>query len=126
VLTGIIPLVGSALAILTAVLSYGMSRKAHALSTRTAEQQVRRGRSEETMRLLRWAVELATEGDQRRIRAGIAALKALKDSVIVVPGDRTFVRALATAVMAAAAGIPNYSESEAFKVQRPEEGNPRG
>ena len=65
-LTAFLSLAGSVIAIATATVSYGMSRKAHVLSVRTADQQNSRGRSEETMRLLRWAVELATESDSRR------------------------------------------------------------
>lgn len=113
-LTGLLPLIGSALAILTAVMSYGLSRKAHVLSTRTAEQTSRRGRSEETMRLLRWAVELAVDNDERRRRAGTAALRALKNAVLVIRSDRAFVHAVAEAVMAAADDDGEYPEETHF------------
>lgn len=108
-LTGLVPLIASTLAILTALLSYGMSRKAHALSTRTTEQTSRRGRSEETMRILRWAVELAVDNDERKRRAGVAALQALTESALVVRGDRTFVHAVA-AVIAVEATDVTYAD----------------
>jgi hypothetical protein len=105
-LTGILSLAGSVIAIATATLSYGMSRKAHSLSVRTANQQNRRGRSEETTRLLRWAVELATESDMRRGLAGVATLKALKDAHVMIREDRAFVNAVSAAVMEAATAYP--------------------
>jgi hypothetical protein len=110
VLTSTVALVGSVVAVLTAVVSFGTSRKAHALSERTAHQQHRRGRSEETMRLLRWAVELAVEPDVRRSLAGTAALAALTDAHLVVLSDRSFVRAVAGAVMTGVANLADYSE----------------
>lgn len=50
---------------------------------------------EETMRMLRWACELATESDPRRQFAGLAALEALLDSPLLDVEDERFVFALA-------------------------------
>ena len=83
----IAPLVASVVALLTAVLAFGASRKAHALSVRTAAQQDQRGRSEETMRLLRWAVELAVDPDVRRSLAGTATFRALPSWWSATTGD---------------------------------------
>ena len=105
----------------TATLSYGMSRKAHSLATRSASQQEARGRSEETMRLLRWAVELATEPPGNRAMAGVAALRALKDSHPVVRADRAFVYAVSTAVMAAAGPPTAYAEEDDYGFVLPRE-----
>jgi hypothetical protein len=121
-LTGLLSLAGSAIAIATATLSYGMSRKAHSLSVRTADQQNSRGRSEETMRLLRWAVEPATESDGRRARAGVATLKALKDAHVMIRADRAFVHAVSTAVMAAASTATTYSAVDEFRTSMTEGG----
>lgn len=110
-LTGLIPLIASLIAVATAVLSYGMSRKAHSLSVRTAERQNARSRSEETMRL-RWAVDLATDSSGARCVAGVAALQALKDAHLVVRADRAFVHAEAAAVVAAADDEFAYSEDD--------------
>jgi len=112
VLTSTIALVGSLVAVLTAVVSFGTSRKAHALSERTAYWQHRRGRSEETMRLLRWAVELAVEPDVGRRSAGMVARDALTGAEMVVRDDRTFMRAVAAAVVTNIAGTVDYSEYE--------------
>lgn len=111
-LTGLIPLIASLIAVATAVLSYGVSRKAHSLSVRTAERQKARSRSEETMRLLRWAVDLATDSSGARCVAGVAALQALKDAHLVVRADRAFVHAVAAAVVAAADDEFAYSEDD--------------
>jgi hypothetical protein len=119
-LTGVLSLAGSVIAIATATLSYGMSRKAHALSVRTAEQQNSRSRSEETMRLLRWAIELATEPDGRRSRAGVATLAALKDAHVMVRADRAFVHAVSEAVMAATA---TYSGADGFRTDTTRKGD---
>jgi hypothetical protein len=111
-LTTLIPIVASAIALATAVLSYGMSRKAHSLSVRTADRQNARSRSEETMRLLRWAVELATDPNVSRCVAGVAALQALDDAHVVLRADRAFVHAVAAAVVAAADDEFAYSEDD--------------
>lgn len=109
-----LPLIGSLIAIATATLSYGMSRKAHTLAARSASRQDARGRSEETMRLLRWAVELATEPAGRRSLAGVAVLQALKSDHATVRTDRTFVHTVSSAVMAAAERHPDYDDEDEF------------
>ena len=121
-LTSVLSLAGSVIAIATATLSYGLSRKAHALSVRTAEQENRRGRSEETMRLLRWAVELATESDLQRARAGVAILQALTDAHVMVRTDIAFVQAVSTAVMAVASTPTTYSAEDEFYTDTAAEG----
>jgi hypothetical protein len=77
--------IGTTIAIVTAVLAFGTSRKAHALATRTAASEDRRGRSEETMRLLRWAVELAVDPDVGRSLAGTGILRALTQAHLCGP-----------------------------------------
>ena len=117
-----LPLIGSLLAMATATLSYGMSRKAHALAARSASQQEARGRSEETMRLLRWAVELATEPSGRRSLAGIAVLRALKNDHATVRIDRAFVHAVSAATMAAAQQSADYADHDEFRAGEAAEG----
>ncbi|HZO68354.1 MAG TPA: hypothetical protein VFB74_25445 [Kribbellaceae bacterium] len=121
----IAPLIASVVALLTAVLAFGASRKAHALSVRTAAQQDRRGRSEETMRLLRWAVELAVDPDVRRSLAGTATLRALSEARLVVSDDRRFVRQVATEVAFMTAGS-DYAGREEFHTDADLEGDGRG
>ena len=109
-----LPLIGSVIAIATATLSYGMSRKAHILAAHSASRQDARGRSEETMRLLRWAVDLATEPPGRRSLAGVAVLQALKSDHATVRTDRAFVQTVSSAVMAAAEQLPDYDDDDEF------------
>jgi hypothetical protein len=120
----IAPLIASSVAVLTAVLAFGTSRKAHMLSVRTTAQADRRGRSEETMRLLRWAVELAVDPDVRRSRAGTATLRALTRARLVVHGDRAFVSQVAI-VVAATAGERGYSGREEFHWEADPKGDDR-
>jgi hypothetical protein len=110
----IAPLIASVVAVVTAVLAFGTSRQAHALSVRTAAQTDRRGRSEETMRLLRWAVELAVEEHPRRFRAGMATLDALTRARLVVSGDRAFVEAVTRALAVDLADPLTYSQDEGY------------
>jgi hypothetical protein len=117
------PYIASAVAVVTAVLAFGTSRKAHALSVRTAAQQDRRGRSEETMRLLRWAVELAVDPDVRRSLAGTATLRALEEARLVVRDDRRFVRQVATEVALLTAAADYAYREEEFHTDAQSEGD---
>lgn len=76
--------VAGALALLGAALG-------HLLGRVTAREQERWRRREETIRLLRWAADAASEPTRRRIEVGIAALAALTDSPLVDPDDGDFV-----------------------------------
>ncbi len=55
---------------------------------------------EETMRLLRWAVELAAGADDPRAWVGIATLSALRSSELLQPEDLELVAAVTDAVLA--------------------------
>ena len=86
------------LAVVTPVLAFGGSLAGAWWSRRSAlEEQVWRHR-EETMRMLRWSVELGTGDDVRPGAAGLAALRALTASELVQPEDTILVRAVAEAV----------------------------
>jgi hypothetical protein len=82
--------VAGALALLGAALG-------HLLGRVTAREQERWRRREETMRLLRWAADAASEPEGRRIEVGIAALTALTTSPLVDPEDDDFVWAVLAA-----------------------------
>lgn len=92
------PLIASAVALAGAVFAFGTARRAHTLAVRATAAEDRRGRSEETMRLLRWAVELAVGEDVRHRSAGIAVLSALLKARLVVRGDRAFIEAVAARI----------------------------
>lgn len=86
------------LAIGTPLLAFAGSLTGAWWSRRSAiEEDVWRHR-EETMRMLRWGVELGTSGATRPGAAGIAALRALVTSKLVQADDRRLVRAVAEAV----------------------------
>jgi len=56
-------------------------------------------RREETMRLLRWAVELALDSDERRAGVGIAALDALQESELLQDEDLDLVETVAQSLV---------------------------
>ena len=70
----------------------------HLLSRRSALELDRWRKREETMRMLRWAVELVVGGDDERVRAGSAALTALQRSPLLDPDDVDLVASLTDAV----------------------------
>jgi hypothetical protein len=56
-------------------------------------------RREETMRLLRWAAELALERDERRAGVGIAAMDALQGSELLQDEDLDLVETIAQSLV---------------------------
>jgi hypothetical protein len=92
------PLIASAVALLGAVVAFGTARRAHTLAVQATAAEDRRGRSEETMRLLRWAVELAVNDEVRYRSAGVAVLGLLVKARLVVRGDRAFIEGAATQI----------------------------
>jgi hypothetical protein len=62
---------------------------------RTALELERWRRREETMRMLRWAVEMTTDDDRRRSHAGLATLDALLDSPLLDVDDKPLVARVA-------------------------------
>lgn len=51
---------------------------------------------EETMRMLRWAAEMATDSDMKRAEAGVTVLGALLDSPLLDNADVDLVASVAT------------------------------
>lgn len=60
-------------------------------------------RREETMRLLRWAVQAAASEDRAEARAGLATLAALRSSELLQPEDLNLVSAVIDAMLEDAA-----------------------
>lgn len=108
------PLIASAVALLGAVFAFGTASRAHTLAVRATSAEDRRGRSEETMRLLRWAVELAVGEDVRHRAAGVAVLGSLVRARLVVRGDRAFVEAVSGQISALAADGRRYDVDGPF------------
>lgn len=76
----------------TGALAFLGAALGHLLGRVTAREQERWRRREETMRLMRWAVDAATEQvGLRRSEVGASALKALTRSPLLDPEDVDFV-----------------------------------
>jgi hypothetical protein len=69
-------------------------------SRRTARELDRWRQREETMRMLRWGVEMATGTMTRSVAAGVTTLDALLASPLVDPDDIPMVRSIADHVAA--------------------------
>ncbi len=89
-----------AVAVATPTLSFAGSWLGGSLNRRTARELDRWRRREETMRLLRWASELATDDDDRRAAVGVATMRALNASEMLQPEDLVMLAAVIGAVLA--------------------------
>jgi hypothetical protein len=97
-------------ALLPGALAFIGALAGHLLGRRSAVELERWRHREETMRLMRWAVELAVSDQKSRARAGLTTLTALLDSPMLDPDDVDFMFAIAaeveTAVALPAGGDP--------------------
>jgi hypothetical protein len=73
------------------VLAFAGAALGHRYGRVTAREQERWRRREETMRLLRWAADAASEPERRRVEIGVTALIALTRSPLLDPDDLDFV-----------------------------------
>ncbi len=81
----------TAMLIATPVSAFLGTMLGHFLSRRSAKDLDRWRKREETMRLLRWATELAVDSDPDRARAGLVVLDALLDSPLLDHDDAQLV-----------------------------------
>jgi len=88
-----------AVAVATPVLSFAGSWLGGWLNRRSARELDRWRRREETMRLLRWASEMAVDSDERRALVGMSAMAALTTSEMLQPEDLSMVGLVADAVL---------------------------
>src|SRR6201999_3130479 len=86
-------------AIGTPMLAVGGALAGQLLQRRAARELDVRWHREETMRLLRWAAELAVDGADERSAIGIAALHALSRSELVQRADQIILGAVLDAVV---------------------------
>ncbi|HCB03949.1 MAG TPA: hypothetical protein PLZ93_23360 [Nocardioides sp.] len=82
----------------TPLLAFGGGLAGHVLSRRSALELDRWRRREETMRMLRWAVEMVVGGDDESVGAGSVAMSALLRSPLLDDEDFDLVASLADAV----------------------------
>lgn len=99
------------LLVATPVLAFLGAMAGHLLLRRTAVELDRWRKREETMRLMRWAVELATDTDQDRARAGLIVLGALLDSPLLDEADIDLVATVAGVVALPPTGSPASTTS---------------
>lgn len=94
-----------AVAVATPVLSFLAVLLGQWVTRRSARELDVWRRREETMRLLRWAVESATSENQILAYAGLATLEELLDAELLQEADQPMVSAIAEMVLAATAAM---------------------
>jgi hypothetical protein len=86
--------------VVPALLGFAGVLLGHWLSRRSATELDRWWRREETMRMLRWATEIALDPDHRRQRSGAEILEALLESSLLDPADVELVVSVSTSASA--------------------------
>lgn len=84
----------------TPLLAFGGALLGHWINRRSAVELDRWRKREETMRMLRWAAELATGQEIARADVGVVAIGALLESPLLDRADDAMVATVASAVMA--------------------------
>ncbi len=85
-------------AVATPLLAFAGALVGHLLVRKSDRELDHWRRRAETMRLLRWAVELATDPEESRSRAGVLVLDALLDSEFLQSEDVELVATIAGGV----------------------------
>lgn len=85
-------------AVVTGFLAFGGAFGGSLLSRRGAKELDRWRRREETMRMLRWAVESASSANEELSVAGLATLDALIVAELLQPEDRRMVESVTDVV----------------------------
>lgn len=99
-----------ATAVASGLLAFLGAIVGHLLGRRTAREQERWHRREETMRMIRWAAELATARERDQVELGVTALVALIDSPLVDSEDVTFLRIMLRAARRGYDGAEEVSD----------------
>ncbi len=81
--------------IATPLLAFAGGLVGHLLGRRASRELDRWRKREETMRMLRWATELATDPHEDRAKAGMLVLSALLDSPLLDEDDVELVATIA-------------------------------
>lgn len=82
----------------TPALAFAGALAGHLIARRSAEDLDHWRHREETMRMLRWAAELAVAGGPGA-EVGVAALDALTSSELLQPEDRQLIKAIVDVVV---------------------------
>lgn len=94
----------------TPLLAFAGALSGQLLSRKGAKERDIRWRREETMRILRWAAELAVDSDVGRSAVGVAALDALEESELLQRDDQALISAVLDAVVEPV--VDNYDEGD--------------
>lgn len=113
-----------AVAVMTPALAFGGALTGHWLNRRGAVELDVWRRREETMRTMRWGVDLALHEDDDKATVGFAALLALAESELLQPEDVPFLTAVTDATLGDA--VRRYPGSEADAEIVVEEVDPNG
>lgn len=97
-------------AVVIAIAAPVFSLLAQNFTRNSSERAERRLRREETMRMLRWAADLAASDVGPRAAVGIAALDALDESEVLDAEDQALISAVLDAVVEPAA--ETYDEGD--------------
>lgn len=76
-------------------------------------------RREESMRMIRWASEQVTSGNDLKARMGVGALNALSEGALLQPEDRGLMVAVVQAIVEPA--LDEYDDGDEFEVDDDEE-----
>jgi hypothetical protein len=107
-----IAVAGVAVAVLSPFLALGgVALGAYLTRKSDRELDIWRHR-EETMRMVRWAVEQILDGDEAGTDAGVVTLRSLMRSELLQPEDYDLVAALTAAVAIDRVGQAAYAEIE--------------
>lgn len=98
----------------TPLLAFGGGLLGHLLSRRAATELDRWRKREETMRMLRWATELAVDTDPDRARAGLVVLDALLESPLLDDDDVALV-----ATVSGYVALPSAPDAGALEERDP-------
>lgn len=85
-------------AVVTPLLAFAGAALSNWVTRRNAVDLDRWRHREETMRLLQWGVELATDPDEHKAAADLTVLGALLDSELLQTEDVEMVSSVATAI----------------------------
>lgn len=81
------------------VLAFAGAFLGHVLARRTAAEQETRSQREEIMRTLRWAADLALQGDEASAAVGVRTLRVLGSSALLQPDQQMFIDSTIAAIL---------------------------
>ena len=92
------------------VLAFAGSWVGTAVGRKSARELDRWRRREETMRLLRWAAEMGTSGEEPKTKLGVATLRALAESELLQEQDYNLLDAVNRSLLQSPAGAYGNDE----------------